>query len=95
MIYCEAFLSENPGATVRPSIYNVKELSADNFSDVLKIKSGRNVETALADYRTIRNEFLDGLINTARIIFSPDEPFRMTENQSKCNYCPYRGLCRR
>lgn len=95
LIYCEAFLSENPGATVRPSIYNVKELSADNFSDVLKIKSGRNVETALADYRTIRNEFLDGLINTARIIFSPDEPFRMTENQSKCNYCPYRGLCRR
>lgn len=95
LVYCEAFLAENPDVTVRPSIYNIKELSADRFSDVLKIKAGKNDETALYDYKTIRNEFLDGLTGTVKKIFSLDEPFRMTESLSKCNYCPYRGLCRR
>jgi len=95
LVYCEAILTENSTATIRPSIYNIKELSADKFSDVLKIKAGKNDESALYDYGTIRNEFLDGLTGTVKKIFSREEPFRMTESLSKCNYCPYRELCRR
>lgn len=95
LVYCEALLAENTSATIRPSVYNIKELSADKFSDVLKIKAGKNDESVIYDYKTIRNEFLDGLAVTVTKIFSRDEPFRMTESLSKCNYCPYRGLCRR
>lgn len=95
LVYCEAYLAENPGATVRPSIYRVRELSSDKFSDLLKVGTGRN-EELLHDYQSIRQEFLEGLKDTVNIIFSPGEPFRMTSMINlKCNYCPYRGLCRR
>jgi len=95
LVYCEAFMTEHPDVTIRPSIYNIKELSADKFSDLLKIKAAKNDEMILSDYKTVRAEFLEGLRITAGLIFSKDEPFRMTENISKCNFCPYRGLCRR
>ncbi len=95
LMYCEAYLDVNPGITVRPSIYRVKELSAEKFSDTLKISEGKNNDLRLEDYQMIRNDFLDGLKGLISAIFSPEEPFRMTSNINKCGYCPYRALCQR
>jgi CRISPR/Cas system-associated exonuclease Cas4 (RecB family) len=95
LMYCEAYLDVNPGITVRPSIYKVKELSAEKFSDTLKISEGKNNDLRLEDYQMIRNDFLDGLKGLISAIFSPEEPFRMTSNINKCGYCPYRALCQR
>jgi CRISPR/Cas system-associated exonuclease Cas4 (RecB family) len=95
MLYCEVYLDANPGIAVRPSIYKVKELSAENFSDTLKIGEGKNNDLSLEDYQMIRNDFLDGLKGLISAIFSPEEPFRMTSNFNKCGYCPYRALCQR
>lgn len=95
MLYCEAYLDANPGIAVRPSIYKVKELSAENFSDTLKIGEGKNNDLRLEDYQMIRSDFLDGLKGLISAIFSPEEPFRMTSNFNKCGYCPYRALCQR
>ncbi len=95
LLYCEAYLTVNPEIVVRPSIYKVKELSAENFSDMLKISEERNSEFRLDDYGLVRNSFLEGIKETISIIFSPEEPFRMTTNLNKCGYCPYSGLCQR
>lgn len=95
LIYCEAFLDRIPDVAVRPSIYRIRELSDRNFSDSLRIKVDKNNDIPLEDYREIRNEFMEGLNRTIGIIFNPDEPFIMTEDKRKCNYCPYRALCQR
>jgi CRISPR/Cas system-associated exonuclease Cas4 (RecB family) len=95
MLYCEAYLDVNPVIAVRPSIYKVKELSAQNFSDTLKISEGKNSDLRLEDFQMIRNEFSEGLKGLISTIFSPEEPFRMTSNYNKCGHCPYRALCQR
>lgn len=95
MLYCEAYLAVNPGIVLQPSIYKVKELSADNFSETLKIGEERNSDFRIEDYRSVRDDFLEGLKGVISEIFSPEEPFRMTGNYSKCGYCPYSGLCQR
>jgi hypothetical protein len=95
LIYCEAFLNSVPEAIVKPSIYRIRELSDKNFSDSLRIKADKNNDIRLEDYREIRSEFLDGLRRTIGIIFNPEEPFIMTEDQKKCSYCPFRVLCQR
>ncbi len=95
LLYCEAFLSQNQSAVVRPSIYRVKELSAGEFSDMLRIREERNSEIAVEDYLTVREEFMEGLKGVVTSIFDPEEPFRMTVSTGKCGYCPYRGLCLR
>ncbi len=95
MLYCEAYLSANPGLKVRPSIYRVKELSGENFSDMLLLKPSKDMEILLDDYSLIREEFMDGLKNLISVIFGKVEPFVMTKSVQKCGYCPYRGLCQR
>ncbi len=95
LLYCEAYLIKNKGVSVRPSIYKIKELTADKSSDILKIKEDKNSEIMLDDYTTIRESFLDGLRELIATIFSSEEPFRMTKNINKCVYCPYKGLCQR
>lgn len=95
LLYCEAYLAKNPDAIVRPSIYKVKELSAEKFSDILKIREEKNSELILEDYQIIRGSFLEGLHGLITTIFSTEEPFRMTKTINKCGYCPYNGLCQR
>ncbi|MFH0843063.1 MAG: PD-(D/E)XK nuclease family protein [Bacteroidota bacterium] len=94
MLYCEGYLSEHPGEVVRPSVYRVKKISDQENGDMLRIGLSKNEETILEDYATVRLEFVNGFRELINIIFSPDEPFRMTaESWSKCSYCPYRQLC--
>jgi hypothetical protein len=95
LLYCEAYLTKNPGVIVRPSIYKVKELSAEKFSDILKIREEKNSEFILEDYQILRGSFLEGLKGLITTIFSAEEPFRMTQTINKCGYCPYSGLCQR
>lgn len=95
LLYCEAWLAQNPDAQVRPSLYRVKELGAEKFSDTLKIREDRKNELILEDYNSIRESFLEGLQKVVSSIFSAGEPFRMTIHTGKCGYCPYRGLCQR
>ncbi|MFZ2338170.1 MAG: PD-(D/E)XK nuclease family protein [Bacteroidales bacterium] len=95
LLYCEAWLSNNPAEAVRPSIYRVKELKQAKADDALKIKEDKNSEWILEDYRTVRETFMAGITGVVASIFSSGEPFRMTKSLAKCNYCPYRGLCRR
>jgi len=91
MIYCEAFLSSNPGLTARPSVYRLKLIPGTNVSDRLKIG-----DSELEDYTMVRDEFLESLRKLVSVIFSRSEPFIMTRSrQKKCGYCPFRILCRR
>lgn len=95
LLYCEAWLTGNEKCLIRPSIYKVKELSAEKFSDILKVKEEKNSDFLLNDYRKVRESFLEGLCEVITKIFNSEEPFRMTKNHNKCGYCPYRALCQR
>jgi CRISPR/Cas system-associated exonuclease Cas4 (RecB family) len=94
LIYCEGYLSRHPDEVVRPSVYRVKKIPDRENGDMLRISLAKNEMTVLEDYATVRSEFVNGFRELIMIIFSPDEPFRMTaESWAKCSYCPYRRLC--
>lgn len=92
LIYCEAYLAQNPGISLFPVIYKVKKAPEKDLSEMLLIKP----DLLLADYQSVRTEFLANLKITLEKIFNNDEAFVMTKNQwGKCGYCPYRVLCQR
>jgi CRISPR/Cas system-associated exonuclease Cas4 (RecB family) len=92
LLYCEAYLAEIPQAVVAPAVYKLKKLQGDDLSEKLIFKDGLIVE----DYRVVRAEFIDCLMQTIGVIFGMDEPFVMTEDTwSKCRFCPYKKLCQR
>lgn len=95
LLYCEAYSAHHPDATVRPSIYKVRDLSGNRDSDILVMKDEGGRGIPVEDYSLIRPQFLEGLRGLVNSIFDPEEPFRMTTLHNKCNYCPYRELCQR
>jgi hypothetical protein len=96
LLYCEAYLANKPESVVRPSVYMIKKLTGSMHSDKLRLKTKSENESAINDYRSVREEFMDGLRGVINTIFSNDEPFIMTsEIWSKCSYCPFKTLCMR
>jgi hypothetical protein len=96
LLYCEAWIENNPGTAVRPSVYKIKKMTGDALSDKFVLKSDSKNEAVIEDYSQVRQEFLYGLKETVNSIFSSDQPFTMTSDQArKCSWCPYRLLCMR
>ncbi len=96
LLYCEAYLSTNPGITLRPSVYKIRKLNGGAQTDKLRIKTKGNIEVVVDDYLTVREEFLNDLGLLIQTIFNNDEPFVKTKDlRGKCSFCPYRILCGR
>lgn len=96
LLYCEGYRSENPGAAVAPLIYKVRRIPGDKPVEKLSIKASRKEEIVLEDFNAIRDEYLEGLAETLKVIFNDGEPFVMTNDPAaKCPYCEYRKLCKR
>jgi hypothetical protein len=96
LLYCEAYLSTNPGSIVRPSVYKIRKLNNTGSSDNLRIRTKGSIEVVIEDYTTVREEFLEDLGELIRTIFNNDEPFKKTKDlRGKCSFCPYSILCGR
>jgi CRISPR/Cas system-associated exonuclease Cas4 (RecB family) len=95
LMYCEMLSADNSGLMVRPSLYSVRNMTGEEFSDKLIIAPDRNTKMVIDDYSQIRSEYSDGLKQTIENMFRPDSPFTMTEHVRKCEYCPFIKLCRR
>lgn len=96
LLYCEAYLTNNPSARVRPSIYRIKRMTGNSCNDALRIKIKGKQEVLVDDYKSVRDEFISGLKEVISKMFSLDEPFIMTcDSRGKCRYCTYKNLCLR
>lgn len=96
LLYCEAYLANNPESAVCPSVYKIKKMGGPVLTDRLRVKTDVKNEIQIDDYKNIREEFIAGLKDVVTTIFSNSEPFVMTEDKrGKCSYCPYKTLCMR
>lgn len=96
LLYCEAYIAENKGVRVCPTIYNVKKNHGDKLIGSLVIKDDSRNEFIVRSYDQIRQEFLPGLISLADNIFSTEQPFSMAGDiWNKCGNCTYNVLCLR
>jgi hypothetical protein len=95
LMYCEMISGNDPAVKVRPSLYAVRGMSSNDFSDRLVISEDRDNNHVVDDYSAIRTEYSAGLEQTIGTIFSETSEFTMTDHLGKCDYCPFIKLCRR
>jgi hypothetical protein len=94
LMYCEIYSLNEPGKKIRPSLYPVRKMFADDFSDIFHIKKGP-LDGNIDDYSVIREVFTGLLGSVISDIFNKSRPFLMTTDTLKCRYCPYCSLCNR
>lgn len=95
LMYCEIFSLENLKSQVRPSMYALRSLAGQAFTDFLIVGADKDSQLRVDDYSLIREEYSDSLRKTIETIFDKTSRFTMTEHLRKCEYCPFRQLCRR
>jgi hypothetical protein len=94
LLYCELFARNSKERNIRPSLYPVRKIFSEDFSDVFLLKAGEG-KGHLESYAGVREAFLTGLEKILSDIFDPDIDIQMTDDQQKCTYCPYKQLCNR
>jgi CRISPR/Cas system-associated exonuclease Cas4 (RecB family) len=94
LLYCEICYGGNLPGPLRPSLYPVREIFSDNFSDIFLIKKG-DYSGLIHDYGTIRPFFTSLLDKVLSDIADPEFDFVMTDKSQKCRYCPYASVCER
>jgi CRISPR/Cas system-associated exonuclease Cas4 (RecB family) len=95
LMYCEMLLTIDGTQKVRPSLYAVRNMTENDFSDKLILAIDRDNKIIIDNYADIRSEYSAGLKQTIEDIFRKDSQFSMTEHERKCGYCPYKKLCQR
>jgi hypothetical protein len=94
LLYCEICYGGDLPGPFRPSLYPVRQIFSDTFSDIFLIKKGESAGL-IHDYDTIRPHFTSLLDKVLSDIADPEYDFVMTENSQKCRYCPYASVCER
>lgn len=73
-----------------PGILNIQELFTPDFDERLKIK-GQPIE----DARVHLPEFEERFSSLLSEIYSLEQPFDQTEDEGKCQWCDFKGICGR
>jgi hypothetical protein len=79
---------------IQPAIFNSKQLFSSTFDWRIKQGSGKKV-IPVDDARPLLGEYRELLKGLLEELFFSDLPFSQTDDVSKCQYCPYRGICHR
>lgn len=83
------------GHSLKPAIFNLKDIFHDDFNPYLQMKLSRNNKEEVDNYLDLEEEFISELMACLREIFHPEVPFDQTEDDDKCLYCPFNEICSR
>lgn len=86
-----AIISRKQAMKVAPALLYIHKAASDSYEPVIRI--GRN--TPVSDFSTYEKEFRERLQDLLEEIFNPDIPFTQTEEEKRCAYCDFKGLCRK
>lgn len=82
-----------PEKSIQPGVIWVRDLFKKDYDTQLYLKNRKS--KSLIELSTVQLDFeanLDELLNE---LYDPQVPFSPTEDQTKCTYCTYKGLCNR
>ena len=93
LFYAGIIARKNPNEPIiSAGIYSLKEIFNDNFNE-MPYYPDKN--STLKNYRNISEEFESGINGLFYDIFNPEKDFTQTDDNSKCAYCPFAGICHR
>lgn len=95
LLYCSVLSDSYSEVVISPAIYWVQQISSQDFNPSSYLAEFGTKAPDLKTWKEVMERFDSGLSSTLTRIFSPEEPFKMTEFKRRCTWCPYVRLCRR
>jgi ATP-dependent helicase/DNAse subunit B len=82
-----------PGRKLSPALYFMRSIYSENFDPFITVKADSNKNERVNDVSIFFEEFADLLNQCLSEMFNPDVPFKQTDNEKNCQYCPFKALC--
>lgn len=73
---------------VSPALFFVHKSNSQDYNPVIEFNKER-----VTDFGKYAKDFKEVLQQLLNELFNPQNPFRQTDNEKKCEYCDYRRLC--
>lgn len=80
---------------VAPALLYIHKAASEAYSSVIEMGPSRQPKIAISDFALYEQEFRDRLHHLLYELFDPSIPFTQTEDEKRCTYCDFQGLCRR
>lgn len=80
---------------VAPALLYIHKAASDTYSPVIEMGAPRQPKTPVSDFATYESEFRERLVRLLEEIFDVSVPFTQTDDEKRCAYCDFQGLCRR
>lgn len=90
-----AVMCRKQSLKVAPSLLYIHRAASENYSPVIEMGAARQPKVPVNNFAFYEDEFREKLKSLLEEIYNPDVPFSQTEDSKRCEYCDYRGLCKR
>jgi len=94
LVYSCIEAQTNPETEIIPGVISTRKLFGEDFSSDIIITQNKK-EGEIITYNLVKEKFNDNFFDLISKIFSPEIPFRQTQNSKTCGYCLFRGHCGR
>ena len=93
-LYSWILSKENPGSTIQPLLYYIRDIYQPNYSpEIFQSENRKKIRVENFDnYMEGFGKHITGLINE---IFDANVPFSQTDDLEHCKRCPYNEICLR
>jgi hypothetical protein len=72
----------------------MRSIYSENFDPFISLKADSSSKPErVSDASVYFDEFTDLLNQCLSEMFNPDIPFKQTDNEKNCQYCPFKALC--
>lgn len=83
-----------PGRKLSPALYFMRSIYSENFDPFISLKADSSSKPErVSDASVYFDEFTDLLNQCLSEMFNSDVPFKQTDNEKNCQYCPFKALC--
>ena len=96
-IVCRKLREKGSDLRVAPSLLYIHRAASQDYSPVIRMGEPRKrkKKEAVEDFSQYENLFRENLNQLLEVIFNPEIAFNQTDNEDKCSFCDFRGLCKR
>lgn len=94
-IVCRKLREKGSDLRVAPSLLYIHRAASQDYSPVIRMGEPRKEKEAVEDFSQYENLFRENLNQLLEVIFNPEIAFNQTDNEDKCSFCDFRGLCKR
>lgn len=101
LIYCAFSVSSGqPAQSLYPAIYLLRGteglmVSTERFDPLVRLPDSEEKNTTPRPYAEVQGTFEEFMKEVLSELFDPSIPFRQTDDQKVCSYCPFASSCGR